>query len=53
MLIQIKSIFSFMAHTINIRKGHLWDCLYPGQYSRTFYKIWKVNLLKAVAKVKH
>jgi len=44
MLIQIKIIFSFMDHVINMRKGYLWDCLFPGQYSRTFYRIWKVNL---------
>jgi len=37
-------IFSFMDHIINTRKGCLWDCLPPGQYSGTFYRIWKVNL---------
>ena len=31
-----KIIFSFMDHIINMRKGYLWDCLSPGQYSRTF-----------------
>jgi len=35
MLIQIKIIFSFMNHIINMRKEYLWDCLLPGQYSRT------------------
>jgi len=44
MLIQIKIIFSFMIHIINIRKGYCWNCLFPGQHSRTFYRIWKVNL---------
>ena len=47
MLIQIKIIFSFMDQIINLRKGQLWDCLSPGQYSRTFYRIWKVNLQKS------
>jgi len=27
MLIQIKIMFSFMVHIINMRKGYLWDCL--------------------------
>jgi len=44
MLIQIKIIFSFMDHIINLRQGYLWDWLSPDQYSRTFYRIWKVNL---------
>jgi len=44
MVIHIKIIFSFMDHIINTRKGYLCDCLCPGQYSRTFYRIWKVNL---------
>jgi len=35
MLIQIKMIFSFIDHIINMRKGYLGDCLFPGQYSRT------------------
>jgi len=39
MLIQIKIIFSFMDHIINMRNGYLWDCLFPGQSSRTFYRI--------------
>ena len=43
MLIQIKIIFSFMDHILNMRRGYLWDCLFPGQYSRTFYRIWKVS----------
>jgi len=46
MLMQIKIIFSFMDH-INMRKEYLWDCPFPGQYSRTFYRIWKVNFQKA------
>jgi len=31
MLVQIKIIFSFMDHIINLRKGYFWDCLSPGQ----------------------
>jgi len=50
---QIKIIFIFMDHITNMRKGYRWDCLLPGHYSRTFYRIWKVNLQKGVAKVKH
>ena len=42
MLIQIKIIFSFMNHIINTRRGNLWECLFPDQYSRNFYRIWKV-----------
>jgi len=53
MLIQIKIIFSFMDHIINMRKGYLLDCLFPVQYSRTFYRVWKVNLQKAAPKVEH
>ena len=53
MLIQIKIAFNSVDHIKNKRKGDLWDCLFAGQYSVTFYKIWKVNLLKAVTKVKH
>jgi len=44
MLIQIKIIVSFTDQVINMRKEYLWDYLFPGQYSRTFYRIWKVNL---------
>jgi len=33
-----------MDHIINTRKGYYWDCLFPGQYSTTFYRIWKANL---------
>jgi len=39
MLIQIKIIFSFIDHIINMRKGYLWDCLFLGQYSRTCHRI--------------
>ena len=44
MLIQIKIIFSFMDHIINMRKECLSDCLLPSPYSRNFCRIWKVNL---------
>jgi len=46
-------VFHFMDHIIIMRKEYLWDCLFPGQYSRNFYRIWTVHLQKAVAKVEH
>jgi hypothetical protein len=54
MLIQIKIIFSFMDHIINMRKGYLWDCLFPGQYSifKNFLQILKGKIIKCYSKNK-
>jgi len=54
MLIQIKIIFSFMDHIINMRKGYLWDCLFPGQYSifKNFLQILKGKIIKRNSKNK-
>ena len=38
MLIQIKIILSFT----DMWKEYLWDCPFPGQHTRTFYRIWQV-----------
>ena len=52
MLIQIKIIFSFMDHIINTRKGYIWDCLFPGQYSRNFLQNLEGKFIKSSSKSK-
>jgi len=52
MLIQIKIIFSFMDHIINMRKGYLWDCLFPCQYSRNLLQNLEGKFIKSSSKSK-
>ena len=52
MIIQIKIIFSFMGHIINTRKGSLWNCLFPGQYSRNFLQNLEGKFIKSRSKSK-
>jgi len=48
-----QNYFNFNGSNYIYEKGLPLGCLFPGQYSRTFYRIWNVNLQKAVTKVQH
>jgi len=52
MLIQIKIIFNFMDHIINMRKWYLWDSLFPDQYSRNFLQNLEGKFIKSSSKSK-
>ena len=52
MLIQIRIIFNVIDHIINERKGYLWDCLFPGQYSRNFLQNLEGKFIKSSSKSK-
>jgi len=41
-----------MDHIINTRKGYIWDCLFPGQYSRNFLQNLEGKFIKSSSKSK-